>query len=363
MMKAINETMSAIFGVLKPAEVNQVKTDISAPFMMPALIARHRDTEIDDETTTIRAAMTEHAPFRRVGIMRVDRPESMTMFINRFRDEGSVLFVDAGTGRGADAKPVMTAIINFHHAGSERFSITGESVGFDGYGEETALGPNGRDPLARKCDHGARYFFPVSDEYLLWKKVGENGLTQAQLGNFIEERVGDFITPTQGMRTKDIGLMQDQWEAPMIDLARQLAARFGDFSDLKALALSFEVDETSTLKIRRNPQTGEMMSHMETAHNTASGEPISIPGLFMIAIPVFVGGPLYRMAVRFSYRKKEGKIVFFLSVYNIDSVFIRSIENTVEHVVKGTCLLKEDGSDEVDMGTGIPVIWGTIAAG
>jgi hypothetical protein len=56
----------------------------------------------------------------------------------------------------------------------------------------------------------------------------------------------------------DKSLLSDQkWEQDLFNLGKRLGARFGGYGDLRQLALSFEVDETSSLKVSRNPQTGE----------------------------------------------------------------------------------------------------------
>lgn len=335
----IAEIIAALGGLFqKPGTPASLADLTDAAYSGLVAVPMHNDHKIVDLTDDIRRAIEANKPFRRKGTVAVHRPESLIDIINRFSDDDSVVFVDDGRS-GAGSEPSIVAIFNYHRAGSEEYTVLGNG------GKALA------DLKARCGDHRATYRFPVSAEFRAWREVSKSGLSQQALGEFIDAHVVDFMEPTQALMTRDKAHLNGaEWEAQLFDLAQSLGARFGAYRDLKALALSFEVDETAILKVKRNPQTGEATFQSETQHNTPSGQPVQIPGLFLAAIPVFTGGPLYRVPVAFRYRKAGDKITFFLSIYNLDDVFSRAIDSVVQAVKDG--IRSEDGV--------VPqIIWGS----
>ena len=329
----MNEFIRTLMGIFS-AQASRIEQAPHQPtvYTIPRLLSHHEDIKISHDDASL-SMVAKHAPFRRTGNTTLHEPSSVSDFITRFADAGSVMFVDA-------EKPSLEVVINYHHAGTESYAI-----------EADATGTSGRDHKARPCDHTASYAFPISDEFLRWITVGKSGLTQEGLGDFVDQSINDFFAPTPALTSMDKSLLSDQkWEQDLFNLGKRLGARFGGYGDLRQLALSFEVDETSSLKVSRNPQTGEASFQMQNAHNTPTGEAIRLPGLFIIAIPIFRGGPSYRAPVRFAYRKSGQKVVFFLEVFNIEEVKRNAVNATVQEIVEGA-------KDEAT-GASIPVIWG-----
>ena len=322
-MSAFSEFLSTLTGLIKTeTAVIPLRDEVGAAYSGPVMAAHHKDMVLVDVTDTIRDSIEVNAPFRRRGSVTVHRPDSLAAIINRFKDDDSAIFVDEGARTGtAPLSPKITAIFNFNKAGEEDYAVVGDKAH--------------RDELARPGDHRAIYNFPISDAFKAWEAVGRSGLTQAGLGEFIDTRIEDFIDPTPALMNRDKALLTgEEWEARMFEIGQRLGARFGSYRDLKELALSFEVDESVTFKVKRNPLTGEAAFQSETQHSGPTGQPIQIPGLFLVAIPVFTGGPLYRVPMAFRYRKQGDKITFFLAIYNLDDVFRRAMEGVVNHVME-----------------------------
>lgn len=308
-----NDIIKKIVGIASAGEPKITTIPAPDPYASRVYLSSHDDVTLTDVTNTVRESIEKHLPFRRTGNTILHRPESVIEFIQRFGDADSVMFVDALD----QMAPGLHIVINHHRQGPEDYSL----------GDHAR-----RDDTARPGDHTASYSFPISGAFKAWKKVGEKGVSQEGLGQFIEERNEDFMEPSAAMRSKDLNLIEAEWERGMVEIARRLGSRFGSFNDLKQLALHFEVHEDQRLIVKRNPTTGESVFGYENEHRQPNGEKLEVPNLFVIGIPVFEGGPLYRFPVRFAYRKEGGKVVFFLQVVNIEDVMKRAIESAVEHI-------------------------------
>lgn len=332
-MTSILDKIAALIAAPKAETLSPDDLLHRRPFAEPVIVMTPEGTKISNISKMVTEAMTCERPFRRKGVVKIERPDLMIEFLNCFRDSGSVLFVSERSLTTPGDGPIMTGVINYHHSGEEHFVLD-------------AHGMNGADPTARHGDHMGVYEFPLSDEFIAWMKVTSGGLsmTQADLCTFIEERVMDFVQPTPYLISGGYTGEEDAeaWEDPMLDISRRLGARFGSFAELKALSLEFEIRDNQKVKTKRNPQTGEATFIFESEHEKVHGGSVDVPGLFIIAIPMFTGGPLYRMCVRFSYRKHGDSILFGLSVFRLRDTFRRGLESVVDYVVQGTIVPDAD---------------------
>ena len=60
--------------------------------------------------------------------------------------------------------------------------------------------------------------------------------------------------------------------------------------------------------------------------------------LIIIAIPVFMNGALYRMPVRFRYRKSGGQVKFILTPYNPEKAFKAAFDEAIATARADTAL-------------------------
>ncbi len=261
---------------------------------------------VADLTKYHRDAAEYLKPARRKGTARFDDLESLIMWANRFKGETSALF----------AKPDMTAptlncIADYHAQGPVTVN--------------TQTG----DPTAMHCNHRAIYNFPLSDEWKAWMAISGAALDKDEMGEFIEVQAKDIMDPTPAVLRGQPSDNNEKWENKLIETAHQIEGRYGQLTQLLAMSKKFQVFETSDLKVATNRDTGEAEIQFLNEHKDADGQPLKIPNLIIIAIPVFLGGALYRMPVRFRYRKSGASVKFILSIYNPEKAFEASFEEAI----------------------------------
>jgi len=81
-----------------------------------------------------------------------------------------------------------------------------------------------------------------------------------------------------------------------------------------------------------NLQSGEGIVRFEATHSDATGSPLKVPAIFLIAIPVFRNGEFYRIAARLRYRKVNGRVVFWYELWRTDRTFDHAFSEAVERV-------------------------------
>lgn len=278
-------------------ELGHVQT-ISEPYegqelTTPTIVAVPAGLGVKDLTDQHIAALERLKPLRRAGTAKLTDLDSFIAWTNRFKGAESVIFSQIAP------TPKLTAVIDYHGEGAP------------------TLDAASRDPLANYGKHRAAYDFPLSREWRLWQSIHDKALTKDEFGEFIEANAKDLLDPTPYL----LGQGRDEpaaWEERMADIAMKVQGRFGQYAALVHLSRSFQVHETGHLNVTTNRDTGEAQVQFLTEHKELDGAPLRIPNLFMIAIPVFEEGALYRLAVRFRYRKAGDSVKFIVSLYNAD---------------------------------------------
>jgi hypothetical protein len=92
------------------------------------------------------------------------------------------------------------------------------------------------------------------------------------------------------------------------------------------------VNERSAVKEAINLSSGEAQVQFAAEHLDDAGQPLRVPGLFLIGIPVFLHGPLYRIAARLRYRKTPAGLVFFYQLWRADRTFDHAFREACERV-------------------------------
>lgn len=253
------------------------------------------DQKLHDITDDQRKAAEILAPWRRKGIARLLTLDSLIAWANRHKGENSVLFADAN-----ENAPSLTCIANYHGAGAPA-----------AHGE--------KDATASHCDHRAVYDFPLSKEWKLWNKVSGQPMDSDTLANLIEDNVKDIIDPTPALLGSSKA--ETEWEKRLLEVAAKFEARFGTVAQLLRMSREFTVNESSDLTAKVNRDTGEQEFQFKNEHKDEQGAKISIPTLFLITIPVFDSGAVYRLPVRFRYRKAGPSIKFTLTLHDPQKAF------------------------------------------
>jgi uncharacterized protein YfdQ (DUF2303 family) len=207
------------------------------------------------------------APERLKGPARLTTLDSFIDHVLRCKDAGSAIFADT---RQESAK--LVAVYNYN---------------------DVVSGP-------RFGDHRAVYEFPLSEEWKAWKNVAAKGyIGQVAFAEFIEDRVTDVIDQAQAgdvaqRFARDLGFNLAGPQR-LIELSRGLAIRV-DARVVQAINLS----------------SGESQFTYADEHKGEAGEPLKVPGGFVIQVPVFRGGDPFQIPVRLRYRAKDGVTWAFL---------------------------------------------------
>jgi hypothetical protein len=302
----IAETLADLIKTLGATEDLDPNAAIG-PFTHAEIVAVAKDRRIEDLTGARRQAAEYLKPARRRGTATLTDLDSLVRWALRFRGGSSALFANDDK-----QNPSLTCIADYHESG--------------------APDPTDQrgDPTARHCAHRAVYKFPLSDEWKEWMSVAGKGLDKDELGEFIEKNAKDIFDPSPAILAGKIIDGNQDWENRLIRTAQQIEGRYGQLTLLLAMSRHFQVYETSDLTVTSNRDTGEASIQFLNEHKDADGAPLRVPNLIIIGIPVFRGGALYRLPVRFRYRKQGSSVKFILSPYNPERAFDAAFREAVE---------------------------------
>ncbi len=269
------------------------------------------DMAVRDLSPELDRLATKLQPWQRTGTAQLTDLPSFIAWANRHKGETSAIFAEVTD------KPGLTCVADYIGEGAP------------------VISPNERDPKASHMRHRGVYAFPLSREWQTWNKVSGTILTKAELGEFIEANAKDFMQPTPAVLA---GRPEEPWEERLHAVAQQLRGRFGDYQTLLQLSRQFQVNETANLATSLNPDTGESTIQFLNEHQAPDGSPVRIPNLFLVAIPVFDNGALYRLPVRFRYRKAGSDLRFTLTLHNPDVAFRDAVDEAVATAASETQL-------------------------
>lgn len=302
---------------------DDVTTPAGFDLTKPHLITIPNHRKVEDLSTGHREAAEFLKPARRMGTAHLTDLQSLIAWTNRFKGETSALFANPDM-----SAPTLTCIADYHAAGAVDVDNT--------------MG----DASARHCHHRAIYNFPLSDEWKAWLSVSGEALKKDDLGEFIEAQAKDIMDPSPAILEGSISDENAPWENRLIETAQKIEGRYGQLTQLLTMSKQFQVHETSNLTVKTNRDSGEQEIQFVNEHKNADGQPLKIPNLIIIAIPVFRGGAPYRMPVRFRYRKTGGEVRFILSIYNPEKSFEAAFEEAVESATTETDLPTFMGTPE-----------------
>lgn len=224
----------------------------------------------------------------------------------RFRDADSVVFANDDRNN-----PSITTVLDYHRAGEA------------GVAE------------ARFGRHEARYSVPLSDEWKAWHENNAASLTMANFARFLEDHIIDVLPAGA------VNLSEEQRR-----FVETLGGtkRVADPAKLMELATGMQVFEEGEVTQATKLQSGEGKIIVENRHTDGQGGELTIPSLFVIAIPVFRGGDPYAIVVRLRYRKTAQGILFFYELWRDDRVFDHAFDEMVAQIEAETSLSVFRGS-------------------
>jgi uncharacterized protein YfdQ (DUF2303 family) len=267
----------------------------------PTYLLRPKGMEATDVTAAIEAAAPR--PKRIKGTVTLDRMASLVGYVQEFKRDGTTGYVYATQGGG-----VAMQVVFDHHRGNATLATL-----------------DGDDEGARWCGHTAGYAFPISPELAAWKAVCGKDMSQEAMAVFLEDRLAE-VCPAEdpGARTLEL--------ADLLGVSIASASSLLGFARRSAATVNLLVVE------RRDPATGsvELIYQEEVNHQTEDKARITPPGVFAVALPVLVGGEVYRLPVRLRSKVKGRSIVWSFEVYRLDKAIEAAVDAEVEAFTAAT---------------------------
>lgn len=237
-------------------------------------------------------------PKASAGTAKVETLESFIDLTNRHKLDSSVIFA-ATTW----PNPKLTAVIDYH----------------------------GTDHAPDFLKHRVEYSFPLTDEFKAWVGKNDKAMDQQDFAEFLEEHAAELASPLDQERTDYEPLFKERFALP---------------NELIELSRSLEVFVGAKVKQSTRIQSGERQIVFETEHMSSKGEPIDIPGIFMIQLPPFVDGDVVRIPARIRYRVQGGALLWFFQLYRWEYWLRTRVQNDLLKAGKDTALPTFEGSPE-----------------
>lgn len=247
-----------------------------------------RGRTLEDITDRVEALLPN--PRRRMGTAILSTLESFIAHAIRFKDQHSAVFCDDL----AASTPRLVSVLDYHEAG---------------------------DGKPRYGQHRGQYNFPLSDEWKAWTSDNLESMSQAGFAEFIEEHIVDVVDPSL---------------APAGTMFQQLGLKVANPAELLSLSRGLAVRVDAKISSFQNLSTGEAQISYEEAHKGSDGGQITVPGGFVVAIPVFRADTPYRLPVRLRYRVKAGNVTWSISVQRTDLALRGAIKRACDEVVAQT---------------------------
>jgi hypothetical protein len=180
--------------------------------------------------------------------------------------------------------------------------------------ERANLADEAADSAPSFGKHRGQYAFPLSDEWKVWmaSNGSKNAMKMGAFAEFLEDRIVDVLYLIPG---------EDEISDELQKFINTCGGSIATPQKLIELSRGLQVYENCAVKEAVRLQSGEGSVSFDVTHTDADGRPLSIPGLFLIAIPVFKGGIPYRIAARLRYRKTQEGIVFWYDLWRTDQTF------------------------------------------
>lgn len=284
-------------------EIIQIPTDglgEGLPSTVPVLWDR-----ANQKIILLGTAIWEHRqrPARRTGTATVMSLPAFYELVNRHKDEDSAIFADTDW-----RKPSLTAVVDYHRRADA----------------DTAHEP-------RHLGHRIHYAFPLSDPWQAWVEKNGELMEQEDFARFMEDHIGELAAPKPDEAERFEALFQAKIADPheVMVLSRGLAVTV-EAKSVRAVSLS----------------SGEGQLVFEEVHQDQAGQKLTVPGLFMLALPVFFRGEAQRVPVRLRYRVRQGTIRWAYEVWRPDEFVTAAIDKALNAVAVETQLPIYEGSPE-----------------
>lgn len=253
------------------------------------------------------------APRFRRGTATMTDLVSFIGHVNRFKDDGSVIFA-----KDDPQTPGLTAVLDYNEEGA--------------------------DGAPRFGKHRTAFNFPLAPEWRAW--IGANGgvMSMTDFAKFIEDRYIDIIPPAVVASTFT---SEDDPVKKFVDSLGGVG-KLGGPADLMRIASGMSVHENSVVGDVVRLQSGEGSVTFTVQHETqdAQGEKMTVPPAFGVAVPVFRGEQPFCVIARLRYRKVSGSLKLWYELFRADLTFDVAVNDAIEKVQHETGLTVWKGQPE-----------------
>lgn len=237
-------------------------------------------------------------PRRAKGSAKAATLQSFVDLVNRHKTDQSAVFAQTKM-----PSPALKAVINYHQASSK-----------PGW-----------------SDHQIVYEFPLTEEFTAWLKADGEVMSQGEFAQFLEDRAAELASPLQAEVTEYERLFREKVAAP---------------SEIIKLARDLEIKVESYVKQGTRLQSGERTVMFSENHQTATGEQVIIPGVFIVSVAAFDGGDPIRIPARLRYRVKEGRVMWAYQLYRANHWLQVEVRNAMDTAQRDTGLPAFEGAPE-----------------
>lgn len=236
-------------------------------------------------------------PERLKGTAKLETLASFILHVQRFQTPASAVFVRTGSS------PSMEAVYDYHPGPSD----------------------------AQFAQHRAAYAFPLSREWRAWRAADGKSMDQGAFAAWVEDHAGDVLPPNLDAAAK------------AVDRLAQVELKAATPTEILSLSRGLSVREECTVENYTKLPTGETRVLFASELKGADGAPLTIPGGFVVALPVFEGDAAYPVPVRLRMRVEKGRVSWSLAILGADDVLSDAVRLA---------------ADEVATKTGLPIFYG-----
>lgn len=259
-------------------------------------------------------------PAFREGTATATTLASFIDLVNRHANNATAIFVDANW-----KAPKLLAVIDYHLSASPAKSHGPEP--------ERQDPSEGEDALARFGRHRIAYAFPLSEPWKTWVEKDGKFMEQGDFAAFLEDHIHELAAPELSLPAE-------------AELEQRFKTTIAHPSDVMDLARGLDVKVGAVVKNRVKLQSGETNFTFETEHRDSTGRELTVPGLFLLSIPVFYRGEQVRLPVRLRYRVNGGTILWAYQMHRPDEAVDGMVRDDVTQVAAATQLPVYDGAPE-----------------
>ena len=216
--------------------------------------------------------------------------KDLIAYVNRFGDKNSVVFVDVLGGK-------IQAVLDFHEAK--------EVAGY------------GSNALQRHCSHIANFYVKQTPEFEKVKMNSGKKMTQMDFALFLEDVMPYVNQPAAAELYEIVNTLQAKTN---IDF------KSGTRTDNGQVSLTYNENIEASAGRQGN---------------------LNIPEQIVFGIQVHRGGEHYALPARFRYRIKDGNIVLWYDLDQLEKAIEKSMEDTVTYIREGKTISNADDTETV----------------